>query len=369
MDPRVEKIVLQLHMESDDVRVIGISGIGGIGKTTIAKVLYNQLSCEFEYMSFIENVKENIETRGLIYLQTQLLCDILEEGENQNISSVGQGASMIKKILQSKRVLIILDDVDDSDQLEYLVGNRCWLGKGSRVIITTRYKHLLTVQEVDDSYEVEELDFDQSRKLLIWHAFKNSPPMQKYMDLLDRLLCYCEGLPLALKVLGSLLIKKAVPQWESQLDKWEREPEQKIYKVLKVSFDDLDHTQKQIFLDIACFLKGEDQDVVSRILDSCNLYAKSGIGVLCDRSLITISHNKIDMHHLIQRMGWEIVRKEFPDEPQKWSRLWDPDDIYHALTVNEVCRCQKHNLISTSLKHSKYHTISFLFEKLHIHMI
>ena len=209
MDPRVEKTVLQLHMESDDVRVIGISGIGGIGKTTIAKVLYNQLSCEFEYMSFIENVKENIETRGFIYLQTQLLCDILEEGENQNISSVGQGASMIKKILQSKRVLIILDDVDDSDQLEYLVGNRCWLGKGSRVIITTRYKHLLTVQEVDDSYEVEELDFEQSHNLLIWHAFKNSPPMQKYMDLLDRLLCYCEGLPLALKVLGSLLIKKA----------------------------------------------------------------------------------------------------------------------------------------------------------------
>ena len=167
-------------------------------------------------------------------------------------------------------MLIILDDVDDSDQLEYLVGNRCWLGKGSRVIITTRYKHLLTVQEVDDSYEVEELDFEQSRKLLIWHAFKNSPPMQKYMDLLDRLLCYCEGLPLALKVLGSLLIKKAVPQRERQLDKWEREPEQKIYKVLKVSFDDLDHTQKQIFLDIACFLKGEDQDVVSRILDSCN---------------------------------------------------------------------------------------------------
>ena len=97
MDSRVEKIVLQLHMESDDVRVIGISGIGGISKTTIAKVLYNQLSCEFEYMSFIENVKENIETRGFIYLQTQLLCDILEEGENQNISSVGQGASMIKK--------------------------------------------------------------------------------------------------------------------------------------------------------------------------------------------------------------------------------------------------------------------------------
>ena len=52
MDSRVEKIVLQLLMESDDVHVIGISEIGGIGKTTIAKVLYNHLSCEFAYMSF-----------------------------------------------------------------------------------------------------------------------------------------------------------------------------------------------------------------------------------------------------------------------------------------------------------------------------
>ena len=200
-------------------------------------------------------------------------------------------------------MLIIFDDVDYSDQLESLVGNRCWLGKGSRVIITTRYKHLLTMREIDDSYEVEELDFEQSRKLLIWHAFKNNPPMQEYMDLLDRILCYCEGLPLGLKVLGSHLIKKAVPQCESQLDKWKREPEQKIYKVIKVSFDDLDHTQKQIFLDITCFLQGEDKGVVSRILDGCNLYVESGIGVLFDRSLITISHNKIDMHHLIQRMG------------------------------------------------------------------
>ena len=40
-----------------------------------------------------------------------------------------------------------------------------------------------------------------------------------------------------------------------------------------------------------------------------------------------ISNNKIQMHDLIQKMGWDIVRENFPKEPSKWSKLWDPNDI------------------------------------------
>ena len=336
MDSRVKEISLRLHLESDDVRIIGICGIGGIDKTTITKVVYNQLFYEFEHTSFLENVSEISKNQRLLHLQNRLLGDILEVGENKYISTIGQGSNMIKNILRSKRVFIVLDDVDDSDQLESLVGNHDWLGKGSKVIITTRNKHLLTVQRVDELYEVEKLNFEEGYELFNWHAFRQNLPKQDFIDLSYDAVCYCQGLPLALKILGSLLINKTIPQWESELHKLKREPNKKIQSILKRSFHELDHTQKDLFLDIACFFKGEDKDFVWRILDGCNFYVESGLKYLNDKCLITILDNWIDMHDLIQQMGREIVREEFPNEPSRWSRLWDSDDIERAFATSEV---------------------------------
>ncbi|KAJ9687304.1 hypothetical protein PVL29_015979 [Vitis rotundifolia] len=346
IDSRVKEMILRLHMESSDVRIVGIYGVGGIGKTTIAKVIYNNLSCEFECMSFLEDIREKFNTQGVSPLQNQLLDDILMEEGSPNINGVARKASMIEAILLAKRAFIVLDDVDDVDELEYLVRNRGWLGKGSRVVITTRNKHVLTHQGVDDLYEVKELNFEEACELFSLHAFKQNHPKSCFINLACRVVGYCQGLPLALKVLGSLLCKKTIPQWEGELRKLDSEPKAEIHKVLKRSYDGLDRIDKNIFLDLACFFKGEDRDFVLRILDGCDFPAETGISNLNDLCLITLPYNQIRMHDLIQQMGWKIVREEFPDEPNKWSRLWDPCDFERALTACEVrAKCMN------SLKH------------------
>ena len=98
--------------------------------------------------------------------------------------------------------------------------------------------------------------------------------------------------------MGSLLYERTILEWESELRKLKRIPNMEILHVLQISFDGLDCEQNEIFLDIACFFKGQDMDFVSRILDGY-----SGIRHLSDRSLTTILNNKIYMHDLIQQMG------------------------------------------------------------------
>ena len=84
------------------------------------------------------------------------------------------------------------------------------------------------------------------------------------------------------------------------------------------------------------FFQGKYKDFVSRILDGCNFYAEIGIRNLVDKCLLTVSNNKLDMHVLLQHMGWEIVRKQCLKEPGKRSRLWEGEDVSHVLTRNTV---------------------------------
>jgi hypothetical protein len=113
--------------------------------------------------------------------------------------------------------------------------------------------------------------------------------------------------------------------------------------VLKLSFDDLDRTQQDIFLDIAYFYYSEPRDLYNpgylrALWNACNFFAESGIKVLLCRALITIRSNvKIEMHGLLVDMGREIVKQESPKDPGRRSRLWDPEEIYQVLKHNKVC--------------------------------
>ncbi|XP_034676061.1 disease resistance protein RPV1-like isoform X2 [Vitis riparia] len=312
--------------------MVGIYGIGGIGKTTIAKMVYNDNLRQFNGASFLEGVKNRSQCHNnQLRLQQELLHGILE-GEHSEVKSLNDGMNMIKGRFGSKKVLVVFDDVDDLDQVQRLVANYKWFGRGSRIIITTRDKHLLDEYGVDASYEAKVLCYEDAIELFSWHAFKVQNIHEDYVDMSNLLVNYAQGLPLALEVLGSSLHKKTLDEWKSALEKLKKNPNRKINDVLRISFDGLDDSQKKVFLDIACFFRGEAEDFILRKLDNC---AKCDIGVLYDKCLITVSYNEVQMHDLIQQMGWTIVREECLGKPSKWSRLWDPNDIHKALSAQE----------------------------------
>ena len=124
--------------------MVGIHGLVGIGKTTIAKAIYNRIVDHFEGSCLLENVREKSRTNdGIIQLQENLLSKILLD-KHLKVDSVAKGINMIQEKLHSKMILLILDDVDKSKQIENLLGLCDWFVSGSRVIITTRDEHLVS---------------------------------------------------------------------------------------------------------------------------------------------------------------------------------------------------------------------------------
>ncbi|TKY49757.1 TMV resistance protein N [Spatholobus suberectus] len=135
--------------------------------------------------------------------------------------------------------------------------------------------------------------------------------------------------------MGSNLFGKTVEEWKSALGKYEKIPNQEVQNVLRVTYDNLEENEKEIFLDIACFFKGETMEYVEKTLQACGFYPKFGISVLVDRSLVSIDeYNRLRMHDLIQDMGREIVREVSPLEPGKRSRLWYHEDVFEVLSEN-----------------------------------
>ncbi|KAL4601308.1 hypothetical protein ACB092_11G262900, partial [Castanea dentata] len=347
INSRIEAVTKLLDIESNDVRMVGITGLGGIGKTTIAKAIYNCFSNHFKAKSFVENVREWSKTEeGKIHLQEALLKGISED-KNLRVSTVYEGTTRINRILCLKMVLIILDDVDNADQIETLLGQCEGFAFRSRIILTTRNKRLLAMLANRNGlstydYEVEELDEDEAIELFRKHAFPSNEVPEDYLELEKQAISYAKGLPLALKVMGRDLCERPIHEWEDALDCYETNPLEDIQNILKGSYEGLNKNEKNIFLDIACFFKEYDDmsynmmsyNMIKDVLKACGLNPVYGIRNLIDKCLLTIDQGNhyLSMHDLLLQMGRDIVQQEAPQNPGDRCRLWRYEEALDVLT-------------------------------------
>ncbi|KAI9169618.1 hypothetical protein LWI28_015059 [Acer negundo] len=141
IDSRVEELMKLLDVKSSGVRVLGLHGMGGVGKTTLAKAVYNKLVGKFECRSFITNVREiSGQTDGLISLQHKLIDDLSLDNKVLKRNEIEANISAIKEVVDKRKVTVVLDDVDNIDQLNALLGKkerRLW----DRKDITTVLEH------------------------------------------------------------------------------------------------------------------------------------------------------------------------------------------------------------------------------------
>ncbi|RDX66495.1 TMV resistance protein N, partial [Mucuna pruriens] len=340
MQSRVEELEELLCLDSvNEVRVVGISGMSGIGKSTVARALYEKIANLYDYTCFIDNVSKIHRHSGQLGVQRRLLSPSSKEN-NLEICNFSEGTYLVWNRLHNARALVIFDNVDQMEQLQIFTGNRdsmlreC-LGGGSRIIIISRDEQILKSHGVDDVYQVQPLDDEDAYELFCKNAFRGIETITRdYENMMYDVLSYVKGHPLAIQVLGSSMLRRSVSQWKSTLAKLREHTNKDIMNVLRLGFDELDDTNKEIFLDIACFFNKYEVQKVTEILNFRGFHPECGLQDLIDKSLITIELSRIYMHNLLRDLGRCIVKEKSPNQPSNWSRLWEYKDLHKIMSNN-----------------------------------
>ncbi|KAH9305935.1 hypothetical protein KI387_010339 [Taxus chinensis] len=314
-----ERIMIE---STENVQIVGIVGMGGAGKTTLAKDLYNKKCSSFLNSSFIFDVRDAARRYLLHEKQKKLLKDLGVQDKDLWFDNIEEGKGILTSRLRSVSALIVLDDVDHEDQLDALLPARDRLGSEIFIIITSREFGVLTKWGISSIYRMKALNPFYAKQLFCWNAFLQSHPLQGFEDLVESFLNVCSGLPLSLEVFGGQVYGKSMGYWESQLHKISKILPEDIKQRLKVSYDALYKDEQEVFIDIACFLIGERISFAIAIWDGFDLNGRHSWETLVKKCLVDLDKNNcITMHDHLRDLGRDLAHTHSP------SRLWHQEHI------------------------------------------
>ncbi|CAI0628592.1 unnamed protein product [Linum tenue] len=335
IDSHVEEVTNLLNLGCEGVKIIGIYGMGGIGKTTIAKAVYNKVQAQLDHYIFVEDVREILVGHdGAINLQSKIISGILRI--DYKVKDASEGIRVIRERICKRRALIVLDDVDDRFEFDLILGKLDDFSSETRIIITTRNKRVLDVLQEFKLYEPGEMSPDHALQLFNKHAFGTDNPQEEEAILSEEFVKVATGLPLALKVVGSLLFRQDREFWQAKLIELKDLPPTKVQERLKISYNELSYNEKQIFLDIACSFIGENKVFPLYMWTDCKFYPESGIKTLVLRCLIKFNErNEFWMHDHVRDLGRAIIHEEDNQRPWKRSRICSNEDAFDMLEREE----------------------------------
>ncbi|KAJ4809853.1 Disease resistance protein RPM1 [Rhynchospora pubera] len=247
--------------------VISICGIGGVGKTTIVNYIYKKQEAARNFHSCAwVSVSSNYEFEDLLKrIIKQLFQRKRKVSQEIDTLDLRQLVDKLKTVLRDKKYLIVLDDVWHSDalQLYHAFPKNDW---GSRIIITTRKEDVASFADENYQIKLNTLSEEASWDLFCKKAFCTIPKNRCPESLTSwgkKIVAKCQGLPLAIVVIGSLLAcrDREEQEWKLFYNKlsWELSNNPHIKDVLNLSIMDLPPQIKQCFL--YCGLFPEDADI------------------------------------------------------------------------------------------------------------
>ena len=332
-DPTVvslENKVASVKYHLKEVNTLGIVGMGGIGKTTLAKAIFDDVKSTYDASCFVGQLK----SRSLLDIPREILTKF---GMDKEAMDSGHAKKLMEGLLVNKKVLVILDDVMDEAQVDDIVPTVIFdRSKGTTLMITNRDWGAIRnrLRASGTKFDVSKLDYDGAKTLYNIHcSWEASHLSLQLNDIRDIIVEACKGLPLSLEVMGAHLHgKEKMQQWECALQRMRSGgnldgKDDEIWNSLRVSFDDgLTQEEKNMFMDTTCFFGGDvhpsgiSKERALRIWIDNNIPPISALGNLVHRALVTeeihgVGGEILDLHNQLHDMGHIVAEREYTGTP------------------------------------------------------